>query len=123
MTQHPDSLLGIPTPKGVAHLVDVVVDSSVVAVVEVKDVEQVEVMEAEETGVASYLVTTVTRKDISPAIAGLKEVVLTARETTTWITTTHQRTSPKLMTKPYVAPLAEMLLEKKTLLDGTNAKW
>ena len=39
MIQHPDSFLGIPTPKGVAHLVDVIVDGSAVVVFQVKGVE------------------------------------------------------------------------------------
>ena len=118
MTQRPDFLLGIPTPKEVTHLVDVVVDGLAVAVVEVKEVEQVEVMEAEEAGGESYLVTNVARKDILTAIAGLKEVVLTVRETTTWITTTRQRTSLDLMTKPYVVLLAEMILGKEHFRMG-----
>ena len=80
----------IPTPKGVAHPVDVVVDGSATEEVKVKEVEEVELTEAEETGGASYLATTVVRKDISPTIAGLKEVVPMVRETMTWIPTTIQ---------------------------------
>jgi len=82
--------LEIPTPKGVVHLVDVIMDSLTAKEIEVKEVEEVEVTEAEETGGASYLATTVARKNISPAIAGLKEVVTMVKEAMTWITTTQQ---------------------------------
>jgi len=62
---------------------DVVVDNSAT-----EEIEEVEVTEAEETGETSYLATTVARKSILLAIAGLKEVVPMVRETVTWIPTT-----------------------------------
>ena len=96
-------------------------DGSAAEEVEVKEVDQVEVTEAEETGGASYLATTVASKDISPAISELKEVVSMVRDTMTWILTTQQRTSPALTTKPYV-PSRENAPRERTLPDGTNVK-
>jgi len=79
MTKRPDSSLEITILKGIIHLVDVVVDDSVVNEVSVTEAEEIEVTEAVEIGGASYLATTVVRKDISLAIAGPKEVVLMVR--------------------------------------------
>ena len=72
--------------------------------------------EAKETGEASYLATTVARKDILLAIAGPKEMVPMVKETVTWISTTQQRTSLALMIKPYVVLLVVMLLVRESYL-------
>ena len=105
MTQCSDSSSEIVTPKGIFHLVDVVVDELTG--------EEIEVTDAMEIGGESYLATIMGRKAILLAIVGPKEVVFMVMKTVTMKPTTVQLTSPVLMIRLYDVLLVIVRLERE----------